>query len=538
MNEFLKNLYKHDTCTENGAVAHSTTGSILADQFGKSGSHRGRDISLVFSEQSELWNENPLMALRFPFYLRLVTRKCKLYDSIETEKVQKGQGNRDEAFKRLLWIAKYHPESFYKNLWLLPIVGSWKDLWTLLSMDTQGILDKEKFFETIKAGIEDDYQIDLIKKFLPRIRSVKKANTDWAHKTNTLAKEFCQYMKWSVKQYRLFKSSGLAHIFQKDICSKRYINLDFNKIPGKALFLMNKTSKGKDSFIKRHGLEKKYMAWLEKQPVAKFTGYVYELGKEVCNGGYSYGMPAYQKMTIDKQFDGLIELAKKDQGGINGNVWCALDTSGSMGSKVNGRKDLSAFDVCVSLGVYFATLNEGAFKDHVIMFDNHSKVKKISGTFTDKINQIMRSATAWGSTNFLSVIDEITRIRRTNRNIPISDYPETLLVVSDMQFNPSGSKKTNFEEAKRRLRTVFPDEFVNNFKVIWWDCIGRVTTNQPSTIDDPGTYVFSGFDGSIITLLLGGENTKIDENGKVVKLSMLESIIQSLSQEVLEQVNL
>ena len=44
MNEFLKNLYKHDTCTENGAIAHSTTGSILADQFGKSGSHRGRDI--------------------------------------------------------------------------------------------------------------------------------------------------------------------------------------------------------------------------------------------------------------------------------------------------------------------------------------------------------------------------------------------------------------------------------------------------------------------------------------------------------------
>lgn len=538
MNEFLKNLYKNDTCTENGAVAHSTTGSILADQFAKSGAHRGRDISLVFSEQGELWNENPLMALRFPFYLRLVTRKCKLYDSIETEKVQKGQGNRDESFKRLLWIAKYHPESFYKNLWLLPIVGSWKDLWTLMAMDTQKILDKNKFFDLIKSGIDDDYQIDLIKKFLPRIRSVKKTKTAWSYSTNMLAKELCQYFGWSLKQYRLFKSSGLAHVFQKDICSKRYSNLDFNKIPGKALFLMNKNVKGNGSFISRHGLEKKYIAWLEKQPVAKFTGYAYELGKEVCRGGYSYKMPISQKMTIDKQFDGLIELAKKDQGGIKGNVWCALDTSGSMGTKVKGSKELTAFDICVSLGVYFSTLNEGAFKNHVIMFDNYSKVKKLSGTFTEKIEQIMRSETAWGSTNFLSVIDEIVRVRKTHRNVPISDFPDTLLVVSDMQFNPSGTKESNFEEAKRKLRTVFPDEFVNNFKVIWWDCIGRVTSNQPSTIDDAGTYVFSGFDGSIITLLLGGENTKVDDKGNVVKLSMMESIVQTLSQEVLEQINL
>lgn len=538
MNSFLNSVYKHDTCTENGAVAHSTTGSILADQFAKSASHRGRDISTVFSEQAQLWSENPLFALRFPFYLRLVTRKCKLYDSIETEKVQKGQGNRDESFKRLLWIAKYHSDSFYKNLWLLPVVGSWKDIWSLLAMDEQRILDKEKMFEILKEGIQDDYQIDLVKKFLPRIRSVKKTKTKWAYNTNLLAKEFCTYMGWTVKQYRLFKSSGIAHIFQKDMCAKQYKNIDFNKVPGKALFLMNKVIKGKDSFIKRHGLENKYIEWLKKQPVAKFTGYVYELGKEFCKGGYSYGVSVAQKMTIDKQFEGLIELAKKDQGGIKGNVWCALDTSGSMGSRIQGSKDVTAFDVCLSLGVYFSTLNEGAFKNHVIMFDSRSRVKKLSGTFTDKLEQIMKSETAWGSTNFLSVIDEIVRIRKTHSTIPLSDYPETLLVVSDMQFNPSGSRTTNYEEAKRRLRNVFPEEFVNNFKVIWWDCISRVTSNQPSTIDDAGTYVFSGFDGSVITLLLGGENTKIDDKGNVVKLSMMESIIQTLSQEVLEQINL
>ena len=39
-----------------------------------------------------------------------------------------------------------------------------------------------------------------------------------------------------------------------------------------------------------------------------------------------------------------------------------------------------------------------------------------------------------GSTNFQSVVDEIVRIRKSNPNIPLEDYPSTLLVVSDMQF--------------------------------------------------------------------------------------------------------
>ena len=44
--------------------------------------------------------------------------------------------------------------------------------------------------------------------------------------------------------------------------------------------------------------------------------------------------------TINKQFDGLIETAKSDTGGIKGNVLCALDTSGSMTSEIQGANGL------------------------------------------------------------------------------------------------------------------------------------------------------------------------------------------------------
>lgn len=537
-NSFLSSVTKCNTRTENGALSNSSTGDRLVDQFGKSGAYRGRSFEEVFADQSALWGENPLNALKLPFYLRMVTRKAKTYDGKSTETVQKGQGNKDESFKRLLWIASYHPDSFYKNLWLLPIVGSWKDLWYLLYLDRDtNILDKKKIFQVIAEGIDDDYQRDLVKKYLPRIRSTKspRCKSDWEVTTNSLAKEFCRFIGWNAATYRKFKSTGKAHEFQKIICAGLYKDLNFNTIPGKAL-----TSLVSKDFLDRHSLVDKYVKWLDTQPVAKFTGYPYELGKVLsdCRSYNGLQLPLYRKMTIDKQFEALLEKASKDQGGITGNVWCALDTSGSMGTKVVG--DISAFDICISLGIYFSSLNKGAFNKNVIMFDNVSHVKSLSGTFSDMYNQIISESTACGSTNFQSVIDEICRIRKTNPTVPLEDYPTTLLVVSDMQFNPSNrwdrsssssEEQTNYQTAMGKLNSCFPKEFVDKFRIIWWDCTGRCK-DFPSTIDDKGTYVMSGFDGAIVTLLLGGAEVD-EETGEVKQLSMQEMVDKALSQELL-----
>lgn len=541
MNAFIKQneMGAATSYTENGAVSYATAGTSLLDQFAHAGTARGRDLATVWQEQGELWAENAELALRFPFYLRMITRQTNLGDGKKTEKVQRGQGARDEAFKRLLWIAKYHPTEFYRNLWLLPVVGSWKDLWVLLSMDDT--LDKAKFFSIIAEGIKDEDSRDLVKKYLPRIRSDKKCNSDWAKKTNALAKEFAHVVGWSYQDYRTFKSTGRAHEFQRMICAGLYKDIKWNTIPGKAL--LNLVS-GK--FLKAHKLEDSYMEWLNKQPVAKFNGYPYELGMKLgCK--YRYDLPAVQKVTVDKQFDGLIETAKKDDGGIKGNVLCAIDTSSSMTARINGGPNgLTSFDVCVSLGIYFSELNTGAFHNHIAMFDDRSWMLKLDGSFSDKWFKIMHETTAWGSTNFQSLIDLIVYTRKKHPEIPLEDFPKTLLVVSDMQFNPTGSwgfvgrnrvvsEKTNYEEMMVKLREVFPNEWVDEFKCIWWYCAGRDDASQdvPATMDQGGQYLFSGFDGAVVSLLLGGE-AKVDEKtGKVVRPTMDEMVNMALSQEVL-----
>lgn len=520
--------------TENGAVSYKTTGAAIADQFGKAANYRGRDINAVFKEQEALWLENHENAVRFPFYLRLVTRKVKVNGENVTDKVQKGQGVRDESFKRLLWLAEFQPDTFYKNIWALPLVGSWKDVWAILYYDIivgHNVIDHTIIFDLINEGLKCGTHTELIKKFMPRIETRSKCKTDWRIIRNDLAREFANYNKLSYKDYNKLKTSGKAHDFQKLICSGRFKDINWNLIPGRALSKL-----ASQKFLTKHELEKGYIDWVKAQPTVKFTGYVYELMKEIStNNGWSTSvknLPLFKKITVDKQFDELIKKAEAD-GKITDNVWCALDTSGSMGIQV--IPGTSAFDICVSLGVFFATLNKGAFHKNVIMFDNVSHVKQLPDAgFCDMVANIYNSATAWGSTNFQSVVDEIVRIRKDNPKIPLEDYPTTLLVVSDMQFNPvKGNTATNYIEMKKKLYEVFPQEFVDNMKFIWWQVTGR-TKDVPAEIGT-GQIFLSGFDGSVVSLMLGGEAKEIEkEKGRPITTE--EAIGIALNQEILSYI--
>lgn len=527
MNEFLKHA-TNVAYTENGAVSYATTFSTCVDQFGSAGSYRGRDMNTVFKEQEQLWNENKEFAVKFPFYLRMITRKVRFSDNTTTELVQRGQGARDESFKRLLWFAHNQPSIFYQNLWLLPIVGSWKDLWVLLSMDDT--LDKSKVFCVIAEGCKSTSQRELVKKYMPQIRSSKKCKTEWAQKSSNLAKTFCKWVGWTAEEYRKFKSTGCAHEFQKFISTMQYDKIDWNKISGKALLNLS-TSK----FIENHGLADSFLSWIKGTPLVKFNGYPYELGMKMKQSyKNASGLTTAARMTIDAQFENLLKTAKEDTGSITGNVWCALDTSGSMKSYISRASALTAYDVCISLGIYFSSLNEGAFHKNVIMFDSISKVKQLSGTFSEMYAQIETDSIAWGSTNFQSVIDEIVRIRKSKPNIPLTDYPTTLLVVSDMQFDSCGSS-TNYEVMKHKLYKVFPQDFVDSMKFIWWQVNGSRTQDVPATLDEGGCYFISGFDGSIVTLLLGSNSQIVDSvTGEKRTPSMEELITIAMNQEVLK----
>ena len=539
-NAFIKAAkFRAYSVTENGATALATTGSILVDQFGKAGNFRGRPIDAVFYDMDKLWEENPQSALRFPFYLRLITRKTRIDKGVKTEKVQKGQGARDEAFKRLLWLARFHKDEFARNIAILPIVGSWKDMWALLYYDiTEGThaIDENLIFSLLKLGLENELHVDLVKKFMPRIKSSSKCNTEWTLNMNMFAKRFAKYLRVPYTKYNKLKASGTAHDFQKLICNGKYEELDWNKIPGRALSLL-----ASGNFLKRHNLVNSYQDWIDKQDVAPFVGYPCELYKRFRNmSSLSYTL----SKTIDKQFDGLVKKAEADEK-VTENVLVGLDTSGSMMTQIKGLSNYSCIDMAVSLALFFAKLNKGAFHNKVMMFDNVSTPFDLpSESFTTNAKALPH--VGCGGTNFQSIIDELVKIRVQNPQIPLEEYPKTILVVSDMQFNPISrnwgwtsipitEKPTNAEYSRNKLKEVFPSEFVDSMKFVWWDCAGRGTNTYEGESDNGQDFFFSGFDGSILTFLIGAEEK--ENTTQSTKLTAEDVALNALNQEILSYVN-
>lgn len=504
------------TTSGNGALKLTSTGDPFVDQFGLISQYRQlRPYSSISKDMKELWDIDPMYTLKLLFYIRMITRKVKLLNGTETSKVQKGAGLRHEAFMRMLWLAVNHSEVFYKNLPLFITIGCWKDIIQLMSYDLQyhgwdnKVLDFDKMSDFILAGLENPNTCNLVKKFLPTIKAKSKCTTLESQADTIIGKFFAHklfgdgefspnlHSNNSYCLYRKLKASGTAHQWQQQI-SRGQFNIDFSKVHGRALALL---VSGK--YLANHGLEKDYEEWIKKQPIAKFTGFVYELFK-----GLNSNSPLYKKYTIDKQFENLIQTAK--EGSSESSFIVARDVSGSMGSNVKGL-NISSNDVAKSIALYFSYLLKGKFANSYIEFSHKPILKYWEGN--SPTSKYLKDLSCYfGDTNFLGIADLFIDIYK---HTSIEKFPTGLICISDGEFNDSGDNKTNFQSFKKRLlKAGFPKDYIDNFKIVLWDIPNAFYGNEEirpkfeSYADTPNFFYMGGFDPAGITFLLGGEVNK------------------------------
>lgn len=137
MNQFLNGLKNASnlTYTENGALTHKTTKSMLLDMFAMGAAYRKRseeDVILLFKNAYE---ENPEYAMKCLFYIR---------------DVRGGQGERRFFRVCMKWLAKTYPEAARRNMKYIPIYGRYDDLYCLVGTP----LEKEAFKILKQAVIE------------------------------------------------------------------------------------------------------------------------------------------------------------------------------------------------------------------------------------------------------------------------------------------------------------------------------------------------------------------------------------------------
>lgn len=519
----------NETRSTNGALKFKSTGNDFVDQFGKLGTYRQpRKYEEIARDTSLLFSQNKLMTVMFIFFLRMITRVTQLWEGFKSEEVQKGSGLRHEGIMRMIWLHLEAPNTFWKNIKLYIAISSWKDIFDMLRYDLEyngwenRKLDWNKFSALILAGLENPNTSELVKKYMPQIQS--RSNCTTLHsQANTLIGKWLNHeifgdkLKNNYKQYRKLKSSGKAHIWQQQISKRLFDKLDFNTIHGRALLLL---VSGK--FIANNKLEARYQEWIESKPVAKFTGYVHELSAKITRN-----LKPYQKETLNKQFDGLVELGKKN---LNGSSLIVVrDTSGSMGSSAAGTK-ITKYDVAKALALYFSGILKGAFNNHWIEFNNTAQMHQWKGNnFVDR--WLNDTSSYVGSTNFMSTLKLFVLAKKNGT--PEADFPSGILCISDGEFNPAQLGKANVDAYRSGLRLAgFTQEYCDNFKIILWNIPSSVVPVKFETYGNvPNVFYLSGYDGSILAFLTGSEN-KQEPNPtnaeELFKAAMNQKVLQMI----------
>jgi hypothetical protein len=500
------------TLSGNGALKFSSSGNDFLDQFNCVASYKQpREFADIASDMSVLWAEDARKAVAFTLYLRIITRKVQLFDGSATETVQRGAGLKHEAIMRMLWIYQKDRNVFWNNIHLFIAVGSWKDIIQMLKYDLEyhgwdeRTLNWNSFGDLIMAGLENPKTANLVKKYLPQIKARSKCTTIDSQSDTVIGKWLASTFELSYKGYRQLKTSGNAHDWQKLISQGKFLDINFDSVHGRALSLL---VSGK--FLANNELEAKYQAWIESKPVAKFTGYVHELFKDmpqyVDTSYYDSTLKPYQTMTIDKQFDGLVKLGKTNANCQSGLI-VVRDTSSSMGSTAIGT-NMSSNGIAKALGLYFGAFLEGKFADTWIEFANSAKMHKWKGsTATEK--WMNDKSEAYGSTNFQSVANLFAKIKRDG--VDESEFPTGILCISDGEFNSTQLGTTNVESFRKKLHNAgFSDDYVYNFKIILWNIpdsyYGSEYGNTFETFGEhENVFYISGYDPSTIVFLTGTE---------------------------------
>ena len=549
-NAFINHGLKKSAETRSGndAPKYSTTGNPFVDQFGSLGSYKApREYIEIERDCITLYAKDPLLSIMFILYLRLITRVVTFFDGKKTETTQKGAGLRYESIMRMMWLYLNHEDLFWRNIKLFITVGSWKDIITMLQIDVMyhgwddKVISWRKISDIILAGLENPNTTNLVKKYLPQIKANSKCHTVESQADNVVAKYLCSRLfedrrlksEKYYADYRKLKASGKAHVWQQLISQGRFLEINFDTIHGRALAQLVSSK-----FLKNNGLESKYEAWIAKKPVAKFTGYVYELAQKID----SRSLKKYQIDTINAQYRQLLEHAK----GTQSDIIVVKDTSGSMDSTAIGT-NMSSYHVAKSLSIYFGNLLQGVFANHYIDFSSNAILRAIIGNnFYEAWVSEHRTHSA--NTNFLSVAELFANTKNTE--VPESDFPKGILCISDGEFdNPRNNglagkmfETTNIVAFKNiLLNHGFSKEFVDNFKFIFWD-IRNTFYNYKDEVKfesynlEKNVFYFSGFDGSVISFLLQ-EEVKA-EKPKAQPKDAYEVFLAAMNQEVLRLVEI
>ena len=453
------------TRTENGAVTPLTTRSDVLDLFSTVGALRAASDQEIVSRFRRAWAEDRDLAVRTLFYAR---------------DVRGGLGER-RVFRVLLrHLAQTEPETVRRNLRAVAEYGRWDDLLELIGTPCERDLTSliaEQLREDLRLD-EQDEPVSLLAKWLP---SVNASNQDTVRTAKTIARALG--MTDTAYRRMLTRLRARIRILEKNLRERDY-TFDYQAQPSRAMYVYRR------AFLRNDG--DRYRAFMDQVASGRATLHTASVNPcDLVQQALGFrGTPA-ERQVLDTTWNALADFTD------GRNALCVVDTSGSMfwtGSPV-------PFAVAMSLGLYFAERNTGAFRNHFITFSERPRLIEIKGRdLVDRVHYC-RSFSECANTNIQAVFDLVLNAALANR-VPQKELPETLYIISDMEFDSCsrGADLSNFEYA--RLQYARCGYRLPN--IVFWNVQSR-HVQQPVTRDERGVALVSGYTPRLFTQVATGK---------------------------------
>ena len=469
MLNFLKKE-ANQTTTENGAVTYLTTQSDCLDLFATIGALRREPEADIKTRFDRAWAEDRDLALKTLFFAR---------------DIRGGLGERS-VFRTILRDMSFdRADSVEKNLWAVPEFGRFDDFLCLLDSPA-----KPKVIGYIKAqfdadivALEKDENVSLLGKWLPSVNATSAVTVRYGKK---LAKAFGM----TEAEYRkaLSKLRSKIAIIENNLRQRDY-TFDYAKQPSKAMMKYRKAFLRNDE--KRY---KDFLSGVERGEAKLNTGTLtpYEIIRPVFNG-YRYpvaDLASDERRSLDVTWKAQADFTNGE------NALVVVDGSGSMYME----SDPLPASVALSLGIYFAERNTGAFQNHFITFSENPRLVEIKGMDVyDKV-KYCASFSEVANTNIQKVFELVLHTALKNK-LPQSELPATIYIISDMEFDTCTEDVdiTNFEYASR----LFAEHAYTLPNLVFWNVASR-NMQQPVTMNEKGVVLVSGVSPRVFSMITSG----------------------------------
>tara|TARA_Y100000034_G_scaffold33707_1_gene41230 strand:- start:1944 stop:3443 length:1500 start_codon:yes stop_codon:yes gene_type:complete len=487
---------KNQTTTENGCVTNASSTNNCLDYFFTCGALRHAEGSKVANAFLSAYEENPLTALKILFYSR---------------DIRGGQGERKTVRTCLKVLAQHDPRVAIKIVPAIPIYGRWDDLFCLFGTQAESAA-----LELIKNNLSHP----LCCKWLPREKSSKRA----------IAKKIRKFLKMTPKEYRKMLVRNTS-VVETKMCDSQWDEINYSHVPSQAM------AKYRKAFLRND--EERFSDFIEfvksgKAKINASTLYPYQIIDKVMSevGGSNgfWGDPETPMSAQEREL--LIQLWNNLPDYIGNNkssILTVVDVSGSMST----GEDPSPLCVAVSLGLYLSERINGKFHNHFITFSGSPELVELKGDDIFSNYEQMESSN-WGMNTDLSATFKLILDMALRYNLPQSELPEVVMILSDMEFDEAcraGSDDSYYRSsfslsAFENIKAQYSAAGYKAPDIVFWNLASR-NNNFPVTVHDNGSALVSGFSPSIMKSILSG--------AEITPLSIMSETIDSERYELIEE---